>query len=131
MIEALPRFACNFDKTPLTRWSRDARSDVDDGNWPLVGVPTGSVTGFDCLDIDLEGLSWLSSVKDRLAPTRVHVTRSGGRHLFWRHAEGLRCSAGRIAKGVDVRADGGYVIWWPAKDCHLTIGRLQIGLMTY
>jgi hypothetical protein len=25
----------------------------------------------------------------------------------------LRCSRGRIAPGVDVRADGGYVIWWP------------------
>ena len=26
---------------------------------------------------------------------------------------GLRCSSGRIAAGVDVRAEGGYVIWWP------------------
>ena len=40
-------------------------------------------------------------------------TRSGGRHLLFNHALGLRCSAGRVAPGVDVRADGGYVIWWP------------------
>ena len=34
-------------------------------------------------------------------------------HLFFQHEFGLKCSAGRIAVGVDVRADGGYVIWWP------------------
>jgi hypothetical protein len=32
--------------------------------------------------------------------------------LFQHHA-GVRCSAGRIAAGVDVRATGGYIIWWP------------------
>jgi len=26
----------------------------------------------------------------------------------------MRCSTGRIAAGIDVRANGGYVIWWPA-----------------
>jgi hypothetical protein len=113
MIETLPRFPCREDKTPLTRWTNGARADVDDSEWPLVGVPNGAVSGFDALDIDREGLNWLASVIERLPKTRVHETRSGGRHLFWRHAEGLRCSAGRIAKGVDVRADGGYVIWWP------------------
>jgi hypothetical protein len=35
-------------------------------------------------------------------------------HLIFQHAAGLRCSAEKIAAGVDVRAIGGYVIWWPA-----------------
>jgi Bifunctional DNA primase/polymerase, N-terminal len=113
MLATLPRFACRNDKTPLVRWTTGARSDVDDSDWELVGVPTGSVTGFDCLDIDLEGLNWLSSVC--LPPTRIHETRSGGRHLLFRHAEGLRNSAGRIARGIDVRGDGGFIIWWPAR----------------
>ena len=30
------------------------------------------------------------------------------------HAAGLRSSTGRIALGVDVKADGGYAIYWPA-----------------
>jgi hypothetical protein len=115
MLATLPRFPCTHDKTPLTRWTLAARRDVDDSAWPLVGVPTGSVSGFDVLDIDVAGLEWLDGVWDRLPPTRAHMTRSGGRHLLWKHAEGLRNSAGRIAKGVDVRGDGGFCIWWPAR----------------
>jgi hypothetical protein len=34
--------------------------------------------------------------------------------LFFRHEPGLRCSTSKIGLGVDMRADGGYVIWWPA-----------------
>jgi hypothetical protein len=113
MLATLPRFPCTRDKVPLVRWTVAARRDVDDRGWPLVGVPTGSVSGLDCLDVDLEGLGWLDGVWDKLPPTRAHVTRSGGRHLLWKHAEGLRNSAGRIAKGVDVRADGGFCVWWP------------------
>jgi hypothetical protein len=26
----------------------------------------------------------------------------------------LRCSVGKIAAGIDVRANGGYIMWWPA-----------------
>jgi len=71
------------------------------------------VSGFDVLDVDVAGLGWLDSVWDRLPPTRAHATRSGGRHFFFRHVDGLRNSVSRIADGVDVRADGGFVIWWP------------------
>jgi len=78
-----------------------------------MGVPTGAVSGLDVLDVDAAGLVWLDQNYSRLPATRAHETRSGGRHLLFNHAQGLRCSAGRVATGVDVRADGGYVIWWP------------------
>jgi hypothetical protein len=106
----LPVFPCAYDKRPLIKaWPTAAERIEPKPSWPLVGVPTGIT--FSVLDIDLDGLSWLASAT--LPPTRTHITRSGGRHLLFRHREGLRASKGQIAKGVDVRGEGGYVIWWP------------------
>ena len=83
---------------------------------PLVGVPTGAVSGFGALDIDPRhgGDHWLDANRSRLPITRTHATRSGGCHLLFKHHPGMGCSANRVASGVDVRADGGYIIWWPA-----------------
>jgi hypothetical protein len=116
-------FPCHADKTPATpRGYKDAsnvRETVQE-LWlrypaPLSGIPTGEMSGFDVLDIDPRhgGDKWFAEHKSRLPATRVHQTRSGGFHLFFQHEPGLRCNAGRIAAGVDIRADGGYVIWWP------------------
>src|SRR5262245_17292911 len=114
-LMGLPRFPCGEGKRPLTaKGFYGARRDWQgDGGWPLVGVPTGSASGFDVLDIDAAGVDWYRREFDALPFTRAHETRSVGLHLLFRHAEGLRCSTGKIARGVDVRGDGGYVIWWP------------------
>ena len=112
-ITAVPKFPCRLDKRPLVpNGFHGARTDVDDTNWVLVGIPTGRISGFDVLDVDVEGMDWLTGNIDKLPPTRVQTTRSGGKHYFFRHAVGLRCSAGRIAVGMDVRADGGFIIDW-------------------
>ena len=113
-LSALLRFPCDHDKRPLvTAWQHNA-ARRDHSRWPLVGVPTGAANGFDALDIDLGALGWRDQNRNRFPMTQVHTTRSGGWHYLFRHSEGLRNSAGRIAPGVDVRADGGFVIWWPA-----------------
>ena len=98
---AIPTPYTSYGKNTLARWSA----------FQLVRF-----RALDVLDIDARhgGGSWLAENKHRLPPTRVHRTRSGGLHLFLQHQQGMRCSAGRIAAGVDVRATGGYVIWWPA-----------------
>lgn len=85
----------------------------------LIGVPTGARNGFDALDIDPchGGDDWFRQHRDRLPPTRVHRTRSGGFHYLFRHHEGVRNSASRVAPGVDVRGDGGYIVWWPSAWC--------------
>jgi hypothetical protein len=105
-------FPCRPDKAPL---SRRGFKDAIRGVWwprsPLVGVPTGRRNDFDVLDIDgRPGREWLA--RNAIPPTRVHYTQRGC-HLLFAHAPGLRCSTGRVADGVDVRAEGGYVIYWP------------------
>ena len=122
----LLRFPCSETKRPLLRNGLyGARRDwPDDSGHPLIGVPTGSVNGFDCLDVDIEGLGWLNEFGKRLPPTRIHETRSGGKHIFFRHIEGVRNSAGRIAKSVDVRGQGGFIIWWPRQRLRVWDGEI-------
>lgn len=82
---------------------------------PLIGTPTG--VAFDVLDIDAKHAAardWWAEMRRWLPETRTHRTRSGGLHLLFRPDPDRRCSAGKIAKGVDVRACGGYIIFWPA-----------------
>jgi hypothetical protein len=118
-------FPCKRDKRPACQHGFKAATTDTPGIrelWArspgeLIGVSTGEASGFDALDIDpkhAEAFEWCKAHHEKLPTTRVHKTRSGGVHVLFRHAHGLRCSASRIARGVDVRANGGYVIWWPA-----------------
>jgi len=117
-------FPCNAYKSPACSGgfkAATAAPEVLKNLWfnssaSLVGVPTGKKSGFDVLDIDPchGGDKWLEANRYRLPKTRIHKTRSGGLHILFNHREGLRCSASKIATGVDVRSDGGYIIWWPA-----------------
>ena len=77
-------------------------------------VPTGAIS-FDVLDVDPKngGKDWYLAHRDRLPQTRVHRTRSGGLHCFLSMRRASQIEQ-QIAPGIDVRADGGYVIWWPA-----------------
>jgi hypothetical protein len=116
-------FPCNRSKAPACpRGFKDASADPAAIRvlWlqhpgDLVGIATGAVSDLAVLDIDAkhrEAHEWWATHRDRLLPTRTVRTRSGGLHLWYRNAPGLRCSVSGIAPGVDIRADGGYVIAW-------------------
>jgi Bifunctional DNA primase/polymerase, N-terminal len=124
MLLAWPSFPCFADKRPAcprgfkdaalpthglaTLWARHPGE--------LIGIPTGAASGFSVLDVDLSkgGAEWWEKNRGRLPKTRLHETRSGGVHVFFVHRAGIRNTAGRIARGIDTRGDGGYIIWWPA-----------------
>jgi Bifunctional DNA primase/polymerase, N-terminal len=121
----LPAFPCHSDKRPASpRGFKDAALPESGlatlwARHPgeLIGVPTGAISGFDVLDVDPRhgGRIWYDDHRHKLPATRIHRTRSGGLHVLFKHCEGLRNSAGKIAPGVDVRGDGGYLVWWPAE----------------
>jgi hypothetical protein len=113
-LASLPIFPCNLAKEPLTAHGfKDAKRQRGWKGWPLVGFPTGAKSGFDVLDIDPDGRGWFDANFDALPTTRAHETQRG-LHLLFKHAKGLGCSTNKIAEGIDVRADGGYAIWWPS-----------------
>jgi hypothetical protein len=121
--EGFATFPCNCSKRPACPHGFKAASTdtaVIRDLWEhhrgeLVGIATGSVSDLAVLDIDAKhrgARDWWAAHRGRLLPTRAVRTRSGGLHLWYRNASGLRCSASAIAPGVDVRAEGGYVIAW-------------------
>jgi Bifunctional DNA primase/polymerase, N-terminal len=113
MIDLLPIFPCNLAKEPLSvHGFKSARRGAQWKHWPLVGFRTGEASGINVLDIDPSGRDWYEQNFDALPQTRAHQTQRG-LHLLFKHAPGLRSSAGKIAEGIDIRADGGYAIYWP------------------
>jgi Bifunctional DNA primase/polymerase, N-terminal len=121
--QGIPIFPCGEDKRPLTPHGfKDAITNPDLVHewwtqWPeaLIGVPSGDK--FVVVDLDLQhedAQRWYDSNRTRLPLTRTHVTRSGGRHLLFKPTTHAACSVGKLARGVDVRGLGGYVIWWPS-----------------
>jgi hypothetical protein len=120
-------FACMpRDKRPATPHGlKDASVDpfeieawwAQNPNYNLALV-TGSMSGVFVVDVDgeeAEGeLRKLEQQHGEL-PATVESITARGRHLFFKCPDTpIRNSAGKIAPGVDVRADGGYVLVPPS-----------------
>ncbi len=114
-------------KTPLTAHGlKDATTDPGVvrrwwDRWPSanIGVATGEQSGFFVFDVDgEEGEETLKALieKHSAMPQTVEArTGGGGRHLFFRHPGAtLRNSAGKLGPGLDIRANGGYIIVPPS-----------------
>lgn len=80
---------------------------------PNIGLRTGAASGVACLDIDVKngakGRESLALLKG-LPPTLTVTTPSGGWHLYYLYPEGGLRSKNGTLPGIDLKADGGYVL---------------------
>lgn len=118
----------NPGKHPATLHGlKDASLDHTMFDWRNrnVAVRTGRTSGFFVLDLDPrhgsdETIQALTSAHSPFPLTVISVTGGGGRHIFFRHPpdvaipSGTNIFANTYGPGVDIRADGGYVILPPS-----------------
>ena len=85
-----------------------------------IGIATGHQSGIVVLDVDPrhggdESLVALERQWGPLPVTWRFLTGGGGMHIIFRHPGGrVSNSAGQIAPGLDLRADGGYIVAPPS-----------------
>ena len=88
-----------------------------------IGIATGQMSGgLLVIDLDVDdnkGINGYDSLRDwqringDLPDTADSITGRGGYHLFFRTPHTIKCRTG-ILEGVDVRADGGYIVAPPS-----------------
>jgi putative DNA primase/helicase len=109
-------------KLPLIEaWQKQASDDADvigewAARWPNanIGIATGESSGVVVLDLDVKdsrnGVQDLAALRQRgqaLPPCPIALTPSGGRHLFFAAAPGLKNVVGisRSGRGVGLGID--------------------------
>ena len=128
-----PVFAVGRDKKPFARTHGVLDATTDEASitsmWRAypranVAVACGG-TGPTVIDMDIDrakgidGAQSLASLQSQLGPlpeTLISRTPRDGRHHFFSSPPGpsIKCSAGKLAPGIDVRAGGGYVLVPPS-----------------
>src|SRR6516162_9051032 len=93
----------SFDSAVIREWwERDPKYNV--------AIATGAVSGIFVIDIDgLDAEAELRKLESKhgALPATVEAITARGRHIYFRYpAKPIRNSAGKIAPGIDVRADG-------------------------
>jgi hypothetical protein len=123
-MAVFPCMPCS--KAPATTHGfKDATTDLDVVRawWRVeptynIAIATGTVSRAFVVDVD--GLDAEAELRKLEAehgeiPPSVEVITARGRHIYFKLPEvPIRNSAGKIASGIDVRGDGGYVLTPPS-----------------
>ena len=100
------------DKATIIRWWRRMPA-------ANVAIATGAVSGLVVLDVDprnggLRSLAELERVHGSLPETPRVSTGGDGEHYYFAAPTDASLKSGVLAEGLDVKADGGYVIAPPS-----------------
>lgn len=95
-------YAATTDAATIERWW----SLFPDAN---IGLRTGA--GLAVVDVDPRNGGTVPNLPDTL---KVR-TPAGGWHFYYSVDVPVRCSSGKVAPGVDIKADGGYVLAPPSR----------------
>lgn len=116
------------DKRPLIDWthlqsSRPSEHDLAEWfqRWPdaNIGIVTGETSNLVVLDVDPKhgGDETLMRLERRHRPlpiTMKAITGGGGSHFYFTHPGFLIRNRAGLAQGIDLRADGGYIVAPPS-----------------
>lgn len=109
-----------------SRGFKDASDDADvidawDRAQPNanVGIATGSASGILVVDIDprnggTDSIAKLAGGGFVFPSAPEARTGNGGRHLIFTHDARIRSSKDRLGRGIDIKADGGYIVGAPS-----------------
>src|ERR1035437_6392432 len=109
------------EKLPLFPWAEYQKRKAmqeEIGVWwrdcptANVGIVTGPLSGVAVVDLD-GPVGVANGIRLKLPSTLTSLT-GAGRQLFYRYREGVCNSASKVAEGVDVRGEGGYVVAPPS-----------------
>jgi len=87
-----------------------------------LGIATGSKSGIFVLDIDaghegFESLDKLEAQYGKLPATPTALTGGGGKHIYFQYPDAVIRNvqnSGKLGKGLDIRAEGGFVVAAPS-----------------
>lgn len=115
--------AVGKDKRPLFKWEpyqkkkateEEIKKWFDKKDPPNIALITGAISNLLVVDTDTPEAT--QTIQDAI-PESLEVpcqrTPSGGMHFFFAHAEGF-VNRARVAEGIDLRTEGGYVVAAPS-----------------
>ncbi len=82
--------------------------------WPAanIGVVTGSISNL--LVVDADGVEGINNLLKLGLASKVTSLSGKGKHLWFKNDPTIRNSASQLAKGLDIRAEGGYIVVPPS-----------------
>lgn len=108
-------------KEPLIPWTefqqrKATESEVNQwfSNYPSMnlGLVTGKISGIAAMDFDGSNGEQFAEAHNLTSP--LVVLTGNGKQVYYQWQEGITNSASKIAPGVDVRGEGGYVVLPPS-----------------